>query len=222
MGSFLPHCLCLLCHNTAWLSTTAQPELHSLLQAPETLVTQKMLLLRRASGVVQLRSDPEENPVDRWHHTKTFFRPSAFPHPQWPAPKPPYIPYLSPITLGLLLLLLFLEMLFATQQPFLLQRPKGMYPEEEVQSLGAVAEGHEEGAVCGKDSHSAGGAAHCCLPCPPPTGLAGQHRDWRKREHPTEQRDTTSPARGGNRQHLTRMRHVGQEKDKMLDLAGAW
>lgn len=87
MGSFLPHCLCLLCHNPAWPSPTAQPGLHSLLQAPETLVTQKMLdasepllVLWRASGVMQFRSEPEQNPVDKWHHTK-IFRTSAFPHP---------------------------------------------------------------------------------------------------------------------------------------------
>lgn len=88
--------------------------------------------------------------------------------------------------------------------------------------VGAVAEGHKESAVCGKDPYPAGGTAHCHLACPPPTGLADQHRDRRKRELPTEQRDTASPARCGDRQHLARMRHLGQEEDKVLDLAGAW
>lgn len=52
------------------------------------------------------------------------------------------------------------------------QTDRGTYPQEEPQSLGtaqAVAEGHEEGAVCGKDPHPALAAACNCLSHPDPT-----------------------------------------------------
>lgn len=109
--------------------------------------------------------------------------------------------------------------------------PKGTYPQEEAQSLGAmqaVAERHEEGAVCSKDPYPARAAAHNHLACPGPTRLAGQHCDRRKRQHPTEQWDITSPTGCGDRQHLAKdgmlwgqRQLLGQEKDRALDLAGA-
>lgn len=111
-----------------------------------------------------------------------------------------------------------------------MDRPKWTYPQEEAQSLGAtqaVAERHEEGAVCGKDSHPARAAACDCLACPGPNRLAGQHSDRRKRQHPTEQWDITSSAGCRNRWHLTkdgmlwRQRQLlGQEDDKALLLPG--
>lgn len=147
--------------------------------------------------MVQLRSDPEQNPVDKWHQM-AFFGPSASPRPHCQPQSLPASHTCHPLHQGC-------SCSCCSWKCFLqhnslctfLQRPKGTYLEEEVQSLGAVAEGHEEGAVCGKDPHPAGAAAHCYLACPPPTGLAGQHRDWRKREHPTEQRDAASPASVG-------------------------
>lgn len=174
--------------------------------------------------MVQLRSNPEQNPVDKWHHTKTFFRPSAFPCPHGQPQSLPTSHTCHPLHWGCSCSCCSWKCFLQLNNSLciLLQWPKGTYPEEEVQSLGAVAEGHKEGAVCGKDPYPAGGTAHCHLACPPPTGLADQHRDRRKRELPTEQRDTASPARCGDRQHLARMRHLGQEEDKVLDLAGAW
>lgn len=111
-----------------------------------------------------------------------------------------------------------------------MDRPKWTYPQEEAQSLGAtqaVAEGHEEGAVCGKDPHPARAAACDCLACPGPNRLAGQHSDWRKRQRPTERWDITSSAGCRDRWHLTkdgmlwRQRQLlGQEDDRALLLPG--
>lgn len=109
--------------------------------------------------------------------------------------------------------------------------PKGTYPQEEAQSLGAmpaVAEGHEEDAVRGKDSHPARAAACDRLARPGAARLAGQHGSRKERQHPTEQGDVTLSATRGDRRHLTgggmlwgQRQLLGQEEDRALDLAGA-